>query len=158
MKKLLLLLLLLTACAPVAPEIIYVEITTTPEPTSEVQLASPEFYFNSWEVAKQDQATGMYFLLGEDVLIFASDVKSALHEVGHFDDKSRDYPSYSVAFQITVDEYINNPPADVQNELHHYLYVVIVERGRMYDDAYAQLYMWNILYDLPDVFEVFYAR
>ncbi len=159
MKKLLLLLLLLTACAPVAPEIIYVEITATPEPTPEVQLVGSEFYFNSWEVAKNASppAEGQFWRLDEhEYLIFATSIESAFHEFGHIEDVENDYPSNNPDFQDAVDDYIFNPPSDVQDELHHYLYVAIVENG-LYDEAFAQLYMWDILYDLPVEFEEFYA-
>lgn len=170
MKKLILLLVFLVSCGrsvvsvdtptpepTQTPEIIYVEITATLE--TKTYLTDPEFYFGSWEAAKKIGVTGMYFWLGgEDTLIFASDEASALHEIGHLADRSNGYPSYFVDFQAAVDEYINNPPADVQDELHRYLFVVIVERGGMYDDAYAQLYMWDILYDLPVEFKEFYGE
>ena len=157
MKKLLLLLVFLVSCAAPEPKIVYVEVTSTPEPTPEIQLAGCEIYFNSWEIAKRDQgATGQYWYLAEnEALIFIMDEASALHEVGHFVDMEKGYPSQDVAFQNAVDEYVNNPPTDVQDELHHYLFVAL--QDELYDEAYAQLYMWNILHELPIEFEEFYA-
>ena len=158
----LLLLMFLVSCAPVetlVPEIIYVLITATPEPTPTEQQVSPEFYFNSWEIAKNSTppASGQFWYLGvHEYMIFATSEESAQHEVGHIKNADEDYPSNNPAFQEAVDNYIFNPPADVQDELHHYLYVVIVQRGNLYDDAFAELYMWNILYELPEEFIDFY--
>ena len=115
---------------------------------------SCEFYFNSWEVSN---VPGMFFILPDgDYLVFATDEESFLHEGGHVRDAENEYPSQDADFQNAVDEYVYNPPVDVQDDLHHYLFVV-VEQG-LYDDAFAQLYMWDILYELPTTFEEFYAR
>ncbi len=141
-----------------APEIVYVEITSTPEPTPKITVGC-EFYFNTWETAKKNQgANGMHFWLGNESLIFATTEESALHEVGHLVDVRNGYSSQDEAFQDAVYEYVYSPPIDVQDELHHYLYVMIAEYGDLYDEAYAQLYMWNILYELPHEFEEFYVR
>ncbi len=161
MKKtllLLLLLLLLVSFAPVAPtettRVVYIEITSTPEPTPKITVGC-EFYFNSWETAKKNQgASGMHFWLGDESLIFAITEESALHEVGHLVDVRNGYLSQDEAFRDTVYEYVYSPPVDVQDELHHYLFVAL-ESG-FYDEALAQLYMWNILYELPKEFEEFF--
>ena len=158
MKRLLFLLVFLVSCAAPEPEIIYIEITSTLEPTLETQPTGCDLYFNSWEVAKNatPSASGQYWWLGEhEYLVFATSEESFLHEGGHVKDAENEYPSQNADFQNAVDEYVNNPPADVQNELHHYLFVV--QRDGQYDDAFAQLYMWDILYELPTIFEEFYA-
>lgn len=149
MKKLILLLVFLVSCVPVAE-------ASTDIPTLETQSMNCDVYFNSWEIAKRDQvATGQYWYLAKnEAMVFLTTEEAGLHEIGHFVDMERGYPSQNEAFRNVVHEYVYNPPANVQDELHHYLFVVIEQS--MYDDAYAQLYMWNILYDLPIEFEEFF--
>ncbi len=150
MKKLPLLLLLLTACASVEPEIIYVEITATPEPTPEVQFAAPEYYFNSWEASGAD---GMYFTLpNDDCLVFAVGEAAALHEVGHCADAKRSYPSQSAQFEQAIIEYL---AGCVENPCWRINYWY--EQGQL-DEIFAELYVWGILREIPHEFEEFYVR
>ena len=126
-------------------------------PTPVVQPVSCEYYFNSWELGKEDGAYGMFFLLppDDDYLIFATNEESGLHEVGHLADRENGYPSQTEAFQNAVYEYLfNTDIPENELELHHYLFVMY-EWGN-YDDCFAQLYMWNILYELPKEFTDFF--
>ena len=159
--KPLIFLLFLVSCAPVempAPEIIYVVITTTPEPTPTEQQVSPEFYFNSWEIAKDSTppASGQFWYLGEhEYMLFATDEESGLHELGHLVDSEREYPSNSIELQNAIYEYLfNTDIPESELELHHYLFVAYSDG--LFGDAFAELYMWNILYELPKGFIDFY--
>ena len=148
-KLLLLSFVFLAACASPAPEIIYVEITTTPEPTPEVQLASPEFYFNSWEASGAD---GMFFPIDDYYLVFAKNEGAALHEVGHLVDAERDYPSQSPEFEDAVVLYLESCTENPCWRINH-LY-----EKREFDQIFAELYVWDILREVPQEFEAFYAR
>ncbi len=141
--SMLLLFMLLVSCAPVetpAPEIIYVVITATPEPTPAV---SPEYYFNSWN---NSDAQGMYFPLQNGHLIFAKSEQAALHEVGHI--VYRPNPDFNVA----VEEFLSKD----QYEENLYALVAYYYEYGMIEEIFAELYMWNILYELPIEFEGFY--
>ena len=159
-KLLLLSFVFLAACASPAPEIIYVQITTTPgftpmvitttpEPTPEVQFASPEFYFNSWEASGVD---GMFFPIDDYYLVFAKNEGAALHEVGHLVDAGRDYPSQSVEFGDAVVLYLESCTESPCWRINH-LY-----EKREFDQIFAELYVWDILREVPQEFEEFYAR
>lgn len=153
MKTLILLLLtLLTSCVPVAvetsaPEIVYVVVTATPE--ARTYLTNPEFYFASWEVSKEKLgATGMYFKLGEgEYLIFAEGEAPALHEVGHIRYDREDTTGFEEAVIEYLREYTEEQPYWRVNHLY--------EQGDL-EEIYAELYVWNVLYELPREFIDFY--
>ncbi len=111
---------------------------------------SPESYFNSWEASGAD---GMFFALPDgDCLMFAKNEGAALHEMGHCADYKRGYPSQSSEFEQVVMDYLisctQNPCWRIN---------LFYEQGQL-DEVYAILYMWDILYSIPQEFEVFYAR
>lgn len=116
-----------------------------------------DFYFNSWEATKQNQgATGQYWYLAEnEALIFLTTEEAGLHEVGHFVDMERDYPSESKLFQDAVYEYLFNLQVK-DDKLHHYIFVAYSD-GRL-DDTFAQLYMYALIgaHPLPTIFEEFF--
>ena len=156
MKKLLLLLVFLVSCAAPEPEIIYVEVTSTPEPTPEIQPVGCEYYFDSWEIAKNaiPPASGQYWYLAEnEALIFIKDEISALHEVGHFVDMERGYPSQSLEFREAVVEYLST-------DREPYWIINYYHEQEQFDEIYAHLYMVSLLFqdELPEIFEEFYAR
>ncbi len=161
MKKLMVLLtLFLVSCASViptqetpTPKIVYVEVTSTP---GLEQIKCAGYYFYSWELAKEDQgAFGMFFVLPDnDYLIFAKGEAVALHEVGHLADVERGKPSQSPEFEAAVVAYLEN--AD-PNEQPYWRINYFYEQGQL-DEAYAEFYMWDILYEIPSIFEVFYVR
>ena len=111
---------------------------------------SPEYYFNSWE---QSGADGMYFLLPDgDYLLFAKGEGAALHEVGHISDRERGYVSKSPVFEEAVIDYLES--AD-PNEQPYWRINYFYEQGLL-DEVYAEFYVWNILYSIPQEMEPFY--
>lgn len=162
MKKLLLIFVFLTSCVPAistetptpeiiyievapTPEIIYIEITSTPKPAPKI-TAGCEYYFNSWEASG---AAGMFFPVDDYYLIFARGEGAALHEVGHIaDNGTSDLPEFEEAVVEYLSDCIEQPCWRI---------------GHFYDqdmlhEVYAEFYMWDILYSIPQEFEVFYAR
>ncbi len=113
---------------------------------------SPEFYFASWEVS---DAAGMFFVLPSgDYLMFAKGEGAALHEVGHIADLERGYPSQTPEFEAAVIAYLDRCEFEEQPCWRiNYFY----EQGLL-NDCFAELYMWDILYTIPQEFEEFYER
>lgn len=165
MKKLILLLIFLVACAPVVPletptlkptqtpEIIYVVVTATPEPTPEIQSTNCEYYFNTWENYKEIGATGLSFKLNEnEALIFILSESAGLHEVGHFVDFSSGRISDTPEFKTAVESYLESTPEDAE------LYALILRYENSLDEVFASLYSYNLIgdYPLPKIFEEFF--
>lgn len=112
---------------------------------------SPEFYFNSWEANGVD---GMFFVLpGGDYLIFAKGEGAAFHELGHLADAERDYPSQSPEFEEAVVFYLSKYTDEQPYWRINHLY----QQGDM-AEIFAELYVWDILREVPEIFEEFYAR
>ncbi len=110
---------------------------------------TPEYYFSSWEASGAD---GMFFSVDDYYLIFAVGEAAALHEVGHLADVERDYPSQSPEFEAAVIEYLSYCEENPCWRINFYY-----GQG-MLGEVYAIFYMWDILYSIPQEFEVFYAR
>ncbi len=144
MKKLLVLLFFLTACAS-SPEVVYVVVTETPEPTPET--ANPSYYFNSWEASN---VPGMLFVVDNYYLIFARGEAAGLHEVGHIRDIEEDRISERPEFEDAVILYLETCEEQPCWRINYFY-----EQGQL-SEVYAELYMWNILYDLPKEFIDFY--
>ena len=150
MKKLLLLFVLLTSCAPAVPM-----EAPTPEPTPTIEFWSCEYYFNTWEAVKENQgALGAFFVLPDgDYLIFAKGEAVALHEVVHIANLERGYPSQTPEFEAAVVAYLDRCTEEQICWRVGYYY----DQGQL-DEVYAELYMWSVLYTIPQEFKVFYAR
>ena len=119
-----------------------------------------EFYFNSWEINKEvNGATGIFFWLGDEALIFAKNELSALHEVGHLVDIQRGI-SMTAEFQSAVDSYLGEE-WDGEDMVYYRLSFLFYQGGG-YGEVYAELYMMNIVsmnYELdpmPAIFRPFY--
>jgi len=100
-------------------------------------------YFEIWN---NSGALGLHFEIEDYHLIFATDEESALHEVGHI--------AYAPSFEFfeAVELYIE----DCEGELCEYVQKHF-ENGN-FEEIFAELYMWDILYTIPQEFEEFYAR
>ena len=116
---------------------------------------SCEFYFNSWEASKEAyDATGIFFWLGDEALIFAKNELSALHEVGHLVDIQRGI-SMTAEFQSAVDSYLGEE-WDGEDMVYYRLSFLFYQGGG-YGEVYAELYMMNIVSDSkPTIFNQFY--
>ncbi len=116
---------------------------------------SCEFYFNSWEINKEAGATGIFFWLGDEALIFAKDELSALHEVGHLVNIQRGMISSTERFIDAVDSYLGEE-WDGEDMVYYRLSFLFYQGGG-YEEVYAELYMMNIVSDsIPVIFSQFY--
>lgn len=113
-----------------------------------------EVYFNSWEMEKDQGTLGMFWILSDnDYLIFVKEGEAvALHEVGHLVNVERGYPSRSPEFEAAVIEYLSYCTEQPCWRINYFY-----EQGQL-DEIYSEFYMWDILYSIPQEFEVFYAR
>ncbi len=111
---------------------------------------SPEFYFASWEASG---TSGMAFVLpNEDCLIFSKGEGSGIHEIGHCVNFWRGYPSETPEFEQATIAYLDRCEVEEQPCWRiGYFY----EQGQL-SEVYAELYMWNMLYELPKEFIDFY--
>lgn len=111
---------------------------------------TPEYYFNSWEAS---DGCGMFFAIDDYYLTFSKGEACALHEVGHIANcENHDCISQLPEFEAAVIEYLS-----------HCVDQPCWRIGYFYDqdmlhEVYAEFYMWDILYTIPQEFEVFYAR
>ncbi len=111
---------------------------------------TPEYYFSSWEASG---ACGMFFVVDDYYLTFSKGEACALHEVGHIADcEDRDCVSQSPEFEVAVILYLETCTEQPCWRINHYY-----EQG-MLGEVYAELYMWDILYSIPQEFEGFYER
>ncbi len=115
-----------------------------------------EFYFSSWEVNQEVYgATGIFFWLGDEALIFAKDELSALHEVGHLANIQRGMVSSTEDFMDAVDSYLGEE-WDGEDMVYYRLSFLFYQSAG-YEEVYAELYMMNIVSDsIPAIFRPFY--
>ena len=110
-----------------------------------------DYVFNSWENEKARGNEGLYFRIGEkEALIFVMDFDIGLHELCHFDDMEKDYPSQTQAFKDAVDEFLTIP-SDLQETFDFWL-----EIGLGMNDIYAELCKMNLLDEVPTIFRQFF--
>ena len=138
MKKLLLLCLLLTACAK--------------EPLPALPSDNIcDYAFNTWEAGKKKGKRGLFFQLGENEgIIFLSDFEVGLHELCHFHDVENDRASRSLPFKDAVDEFLTTE-GDLQSKYSRWL-----EKGLRTNDIYADLCKISLIGELPTIFEQFF--
>ena len=102
---------------------------------------TPQDYFDIWN---SSGALGMHFEIDDYDLIFGKDERALLHEVGH----TLPIP---LEFYVTVGLYVEDCEGGFCDYARMYF-----ELGR-YHEVYAELYMMNILEDIPQIFEEFYG-
>jgi len=89
-------------------------------------------------------ALGMHFEIPSGHVIFATSEESALHEVGHL------VYEFSFEFIETVELYLED---EHSGELYDYM---IDNYPDNIEEIYAELYMWDKLYSIPQEFEEFF--
>lgn len=130
MKRLTILCLFLVAC------------TQTPEPHRCVNI------WDQWEIQKAAGNTGLYFPIGEkEGLFFIKNSDVGLHELCHFVDQERDFPSETQMFQDAINEYLASDPEDAK---------LLEEISQGTAEIYAELCRYSLVGELPDVFKPFF--
>ena len=107
--------------------------------------------FEQWKMHKDTGNTGAFFPLNKNEgLFFILNSEVALHEVGHYVDMKRGFPSSTPSFQDAIDEYLASPGSKDAKLLEE------IEQGT--SEIYAELYRYSLVDDLPTMFEEFFDQ
>ena len=120
-----------------------------------------EYMFQEWERTKGTTVTGLFFPINkrEGVFFVRSEI-SAFHELGHFDDMLKDFPSQTKEFKKAVKQYLKETDP-IDPELQTWLDYRLnqFEGIKKWGEVYAELYSYNLIgqYELPAIFRPFFT-